>query len=153
MLSKFIGPWDLAGLYTDSHAPPEQGAIAGLIIKEKKLLSGFTASRGRTSLDNMSFLRRIVKGGDGDRSPTDEERERLEAVERICSRLQQASLLEDRRSAAQALKSVSKQYQRVGGAPVAMGWLISSLFDARKSARLVGLPLGLLFRRIMRTRR
>lgn len=61
----------------------------------------------------MSFLRRIVKGASGGSPLTGEERTRLEAVERICSRLQQASLLEDRRSAAQALKSVSKQYQRV----------------------------------------
>lgn len=60
----------------------------------------------------MSFLARMVKGREAS-SPKDEERDRFEAVEKICNRLSYASLLEDRRSAAQALKSVSKQYQKV----------------------------------------
>jgi hypothetical protein len=58
----------------------------------------------------MSFFSRILPSGGGS-SPKDERQVRQEAVEKMCSALLHASLLEDRRSAAKALKSVAKHYQ------------------------------------------
>ncbi len=63
----------------------------------------------------MSFLSRLVGSQDAG-NPNDGDgasAEREETIARICSRLTTASLLEDRRSAAQALKSAAKDYHRV----------------------------------------
>lgn len=51
--------------------------------------------------------------GDASKSPKEEQRQRIEAVERLCNGLAHAALLEDRRSAAQAIKSASKHYKQV----------------------------------------
>lgn len=60
-----------------------------------------------------SFLSRILPGGRSAPSPKDERQIRQDAVEKLCNSLLYAALLEDRRAAAQALKSVSKHYQFV----------------------------------------
>lgn len=85
----------------------------------------------------MSFL--FNRGGDGRRAAAREEeerRERREAVDKLCNRLSHASLLEDRRSAAMALKSISKHFQVEIGA-TALPILVEALERDFEDADLV----------------
>lgn len=59
----------------------------------------------------MSFLGRFVGGGGN--GAKEERGQKIEAIERLCNTLKHASLLEDRRAAAQSLESASKHYRLV----------------------------------------
>lgn len=73
----------------------------------------------------MSFIARILSRKSPQLSENGQER-RINAVEIICDRMLTASLLEDRRAAAQALKSVSKHYQHEVGT-VALQTILTAL--------------------------
>lgn len=73
----------------------------------------------------MSFLGRILSGT-SPKLAEDSQEKRIIAVELICDRMLTASLLEDRRAAAQALKSVSKHYQPEVGT-VALQTIVTAL--------------------------
>lgn len=64
----------------------------------------------------MSFFSRILPQK-GSTSPQDEMKSRQDAIEKLCSGLLHAALLEDRRASAQALKAASKHYQLVPSPP------------------------------------
>lgn len=82
----------------------------------------------------MSFIGRILPaGGKGSTSPRDERQARQDAVDKLCNRLANAALLEDRRAAAQSLKSVAKHYQVEVGATALPALLKALKRDAEDS--------------------
>ena len=85
----------------------------------------------------MSFLTKgfsAVLGGGGEGAPADANG--ADAVERLCSRLQSSTLIEDRRDAARGLKGLAKQFKLEVGTQ-GMDFLISSVEKDRSDPEVV----------------
>jgi len=88
----------------------------------------------------MDYLSRGFKSVLGSQGESTEGPSGSETVERLCDRISSATLLDDRRDAVRAIKSLSKKY-RLDVGTKAMGLLINVLQKDRTDAEICGLSL------------
>ncbi|GAB1598211.1 general vesicular transport factor p115-like isoform X2 [Argonauta hians] len=86
----------------------------------------------------MNYFRKVLGTPQGGNQPSS-----AETIERLCDRVQSSTLLEDRRDAVRALKSLSKKYALEVGTQ-AMDILIKVLETDRSDAEIIGYALDTL---------
>ncbi|CAI9722166.1 general vesicular transport factor p115-like [Octopus vulgaris] len=86
----------------------------------------------------MNYFRKVLGTPQGGNQPSS-----AETIERLCDRVQSSTLLEDRRDAVRALKSLSKKYALEVGTQ-AMDILIKVLETDRSDAEIIGYSLDTL---------
>ncbi|XP_057700526.1 general vesicular transport factor p115 isoform X2 [Corythoichthys intestinalis] len=95
--------------------------------------------RRRGRFDKMNFFRGVMGGQAAGPQPTG-----AETIQKLCDRVASSTLLEDRRDAVRALKSLSKKY-RMEVATQAMDHLINILQTDRSDSEILGYALDTLY--------
>ncbi|XP_037545973.1 general vesicular transport factor p115 [Nematolebias whitei] len=87
----------------------------------------------------MNFFRGVIAGQSAGPQPTG-----AETIQKLCDRVASSTLLEDRRDAVRALKSLSKKYRLEVGTQ-AMDYLINILQTDRSDSEILGYALDTLY--------
>ncbi|TRY75944.1 hypothetical protein DNTS_033502 [Danionella cerebrum] len=87
----------------------------------------------------MNFLRGVMGG-----QPTGPQPTGAETIQKLCDRVASSTLLEDRRDAVRALKSLSKKYRLEVGT-MAMDHLVQILQTDRSDTEILGYALDTLY--------
>eukprot|EP00795_Rhopilema_esculentum_P008104 gene8104-14020_t len=88
----------------------------------------------------MDFLRAGLKSVVGSQENTDSQSQGIETIDRLCDRVGSATLLDDRRGAVRALKSLSKKFKLDVGTR-SMDILVNVLHQDRADQEITGLAL------------
>jgi len=88
----------------------------------------------------MDFLKAGIKSVVGGQETTNAHEQGIETIDRLCDRVSSATLLDDRRGAVRALKSLSKKFKLEVGTR-AMDILINVLQQDRPDQEIIGLTL------------